>query len=179
VADKIIHETDVPVWLVPSHLSESILTDISPQRYILIPLDGSKLAENIIPYVKALIKQRDAETEIFLVSSINIPVIAYSDWTSKAQRMGEDLAAQRAASEAYLNGLVSALKAEGFIAQAKVLTGDPAEEIVKFAGEIKPRLIAMSTHGKSGLNRFIFGGVAENVLRRLQRTPLFLVKPTE
>jgi nucleotide-binding universal stress UspA family protein len=179
VADKIIHETEIPVWLVPSYLHETILTDSSQQRSILVPLDGSKLAQTIIPHVKELVKQRGVETEMILVNVVNLPVIPYTDWGRKSQTLGENLAALRTEGEAYLNGLVKTLKAEGFTARAEQLTGDPTDEIVRYAAEYKPRLIAMTTHGRSGINRFIFGGVAENVLRRLQRTPLFLVRPKE
>jgi nucleotide-binding universal stress UspA family protein len=179
VADKIIHETDVPVWLVPSHLSETILTDSSTQREILVPLDCSKLAQSIIPYVKDLITQREAETEMVLVSVVSMPSIPYSDWGGQNQKISQDLATLRKDAEVYLNNQVKAIKAEGFKVRGELLTGDPTDEIIRYAAEIKPRLIAMTTHGRSGLNKFIFGGVAENVLRRLQRTPLFLVRPKE
>jgi nucleotide-binding universal stress UspA family protein len=179
VADKIIHETDIPVWLVPSQLSELILTDSSQQRSILIPLDGSKLAETIIPRVKELVKQRGVETELIMVNVVTLPVIPYNEWGGKAQTLGENLSALKVESAAYLDGLVKTLQEDGFTARTEQLTGDPTEEIVKYAAEYKPRLIAMTTHGRSGLNRFIFGSVAENVLRRLKRTPLFLVRPKE
>jgi len=179
VADKIIHETDVPIWLVPSFLHETILNDSSASRSILIPLDGSKLAESVISPVKELVKQRGVDMDLVLVNVINQPVVAYSYWGNSPPLVGENLTALRTESQVYLNNLVQTLKSEGFSARSEQLAGIPAEEIVRYASEYQPRLIAMTTHGRSGLNRFVFGSVAENVLRRLQKTPLFLVKPRD
>jgi nucleotide-binding universal stress UspA family protein len=183
VADKIIHASEVPIWLVPAHLSETILTDSSPARSILIPLDGSKLAEAVIPDVKELIKQRGAEIEMILINVINQPVIPpyviYWNQTEQSRMVGETVAALKTNSQIYLNTLVETLKKDGFKARAVQAIGDPTEEVIKCAGENKPGLIAMTTHGRSGLNRFVFGSVAENIMRRLQKTPLFLVKPKE
>ena len=68
VADKVIHAANVPVWLVPAALSEGILYDNIPGRSILVPLDGSKLAEEVFPHVIKLTEQRKADTTITLVN---------------------------------------------------------------------------------------------------------------
>jgi nucleotide-binding universal stress UspA family protein len=179
VADKIIHETNVPIWLVPSHLHEKILDDTFDERSILVPLDGSKLAENILPYIKVLVKQRTAETEIVLVNVINKEVVPSVTYVYPYVKPDENLAALKTDNEAYMSGLVNTLKSEGFNARYEQLVGNPAEEIVRYAAEYHPRIIAMSTHGRTGWNRFIFGSLTEYVLRRLERTPLFLVRPKQ
>ena len=177
VADKVIHEAKVPTWLVPAQLHEDILYDKTPQRIVLVPLDGSKLAEEIIPHVKELTKQRGVETDIRLVhvakpKEVSVP-------PKEKELIGEDVTAFRTTGEIYLEGLVQQLRDAGFQAQAEQLIGDPAEEIVRYATKYHPRLIAMSTHGRAGFSRFVFGSVTENVLRRLQKTPVFLVRPLE
>jgi len=177
VADKVIHEANTPIWLIPASLHEDILYDKMPQRMILVPLDGSELAEAVIPHVIVLAKQRGAETDITLIN-VSKPA---SVKMSEAERglIGENIAALRTTGELYLKDIAKRFKDAGLKVESEQLVGDPAEEIVTYAANYHPRLIAMSTHGRSGFSRFVFGSVAENVLRRLQKTPMFLVKPPQ
>jgi nucleotide-binding universal stress UspA family protein len=71
---------------------------------------------------------------------------------------------------------VKKMEDAGLQTEYEQVVGDPAEEIVRYASTYKPRLIVMSTHGRSGFSRFVFGSVTENVLRRLQKTPVFLIR---
>jgi nucleotide-binding universal stress UspA family protein len=80
-------------------------------------------------------------------------------------------------AEIYLKRIAQDLESEGVQARVEQLVGNPAEEIVRYAAEYHPRLIVMSTHGYSGFSHFVFSSVTENVLRRLQKTPLFLIRP--
>lgn len=174
VADKIIHEANIPVWLVPAALHEGILYDKIPQRAILVPLDGSKLAEEVLPHVITLAKQRGAELKIMLVNVSKPEVVRLSK--EEKELIGKDVAALKTTGELYLKKIVKQLEDAGLDAEYEQLVGDPAEEIVRYAAAYEPRLIVMSTHGRSGFSRFVFGSVAENVLRRLQKTPVFLIR---
>jgi nucleotide-binding universal stress UspA family protein len=175
VADKIIHEVNVPVWLVPASLHEGIIYDNIPQRAILVPLDGSKLAEEVIPHAIALTRQRGVATKIMLINVVKpaAPRLSAED----RSLLGEDVASLSTAGEQYLKKLARKLTDDGLSVEYEQLVGDPAEEIVRYAAAYQPRLIVMSTHGRSGFSRFVFGSVAENVLRRLQKTPVFLIRP--
>lgn len=175
IADKVIHETNIPIWLVPAHLHNDILYDKTPDRTVLVPLDGSELAESIIPHVIALTKQRAAETDIVLVNVTKPSSVEVSQ--KERDLIGDDIASLRTAGQVYLDKIVKQFEDAGLKAEAEQLVGDPAEEIVRFASNYHPRLITISTHGRSGFSRFVFGSVAENVLRRLQKTPMFLVRP--
>jgi nucleotide-binding universal stress UspA family protein len=176
VTDKVIHEADVPVWLVPASLHEGILYDKIPKRIILVPLDGSKLAEEVIPHVIALAKQRGVDTKIMLVN-VSKPITPKLSEEDKSL-IGEDVTSLKTTGELYLKTVVKRFEDAGLNAEAEQLVGDPAEEIVRYAATYEPRMIVMSTHGRSGFSRFVFGSVTENVLRRLQKTPLFLVRPS-
>lgn len=177
VVDKVIHEAKVPIWLVPSQLSEDILYDTLPKRSVLIPLDGSKQAEAVIPYIEELTKQKGVETEILLIKVAKPSSVGFQISDENKTLIGENIAALRTAGEVYLDEMVKELKGAGLQARGEQLIGDPAEEIVRYAAKYHPQLIAMSTHGRSGFSRFAFGSVTENVMRRLQKTPLFLVRP--
>ena len=177
VADKIIHEANVPVWLVPAALHEGIIYDNIPQRAILVPLDGSKLAEEVIPHVFALTRQRAVATKIMIINVVKPAAPRLSEGDKSL--LGDDMASLKTAGEIYLKKMAKKLMDEGLTVEYEQLVGDPAEEIVRYAAAYQPRLIVMSTHGRSGFSRFVFGSVAENVLRRLQKTPVFLIRPTQ
>jgi nucleotide-binding universal stress UspA family protein len=178
VADKVIHESPVPVWLVPSQLHEGILYDKLPKNYILVPLDGSKNAEIVLPHVITLAKLRGVQNmEVLLINVMREPV-DIGDPSAK-ELIRENWSAMKTEGEMYLNEVVQRLAKEGITATAEQLVGDPAEEIVRYAANNTPRLIVMSTHGRTGFSRYVFGNTTENVMRRLQKTPLLLVPSPE
>lgn len=174
VADKVIHAANVPVWLVPAALHEGILYDNIPGRSILVPLDGSKLAEEVFPHVINLTEQRKADTSITLVN-VAKPAGSKINYEEKTL-IGNESSGLQTSGEIYLKKTVKQLENAGLTVEYEQLVGDPAEEIVRYAASYQPRLIVMSTHGRSGFSRFVFGSVTENVLRRLQKTPVFLIR---
>jgi nucleotide-binding universal stress UspA family protein len=176
VANKVIHESRVPIWLVPAQLHDDIIYDKFQERSVLIPLDGSKEGESVLPCIQDLTKQRGTQTEFLLVYVAKIPPVPM---VSQTREWISDINTIKKEGEEYLQNKIQQLKDAGFKATAILLDGEPAEEIVKYATEHHPLLIAMSTHGRSGVSRFIFGSVTENMLQRLRKTPLFLVGPRE
>jgi nucleotide-binding universal stress UspA family protein len=122
-------------------------------RRILVPLDGSTLAEAILPVVERL--ARDHEAEVVLLE-----VLA-------GQRTPEvEHEAERQAS-GYLERAVVSLRSRGLRrVQARVWYGDADQAIVNATAREQADLVAMSTHGRSGLDRLRFGSVAESVVRR-------------
>jgi nucleotide-binding universal stress UspA family protein len=176
VAEKVIHGSKVPIWLVPSQLLDDIIYDKFQERSVLIPLDGSPAAESILPHIQALTVQRGGETEFLLLYVAKLPPVPM---VSQSREWIEDINALKKAGQDYLDHAVKKLQAAGFQAKGELLEGEPAEEIVKYATDHHPRLIAMSTHGRTGFSKFIFSSVTEDVLHRLRKTPLFLVGPGE
>ena len=172
VAEKVIHVSKVPVWLVPSELREEIIYDIIPQRTMVIPLDGSKLSEAVIPYAINIAKQRGAETEMVLIHIENLITPNSSDQWKRQE--GEVIDKKK-----YLEGIVKRIGEGGIKARAELLMGNPAETIVNFVKDNPAQLIAMATHGHAGISRMIFGNVTENILHLLKKTPIFLVRPLE
>lgn len=130
---------------------------------VVVALDGSPVAEGILPFIEQIAGPLDIEVILLHVAKAvgaEAPIIA-------------DLNAQ-----GYLEPLVGSLKAKGVRAGARVRIGDPATEIVEAAEELKADLIAMTTHGRTGLGRLLFGSVAEAVLRA-SPTPVFLMRMRE
>ncbi len=132
---------------------------------VLVPLDGSTASESILVQVRRLVRGTDAEVVLLHVVEEN---------------PGEDgrayLRATMRARER-LRRLAVSLREDGIRAEGEVRSGDPAGGILRFAAEIEPALVAMSTHGRTGLARLIRGSVAERVLRHSTH-PLLLARPT-
>jgi nucleotide-binding universal stress UspA family protein len=135
---------------------------------ILVPLDGSQCAENILPKVEKLAAD--------LKASIALLRVALAHTFPGADPTEAEVAVVREAEE-YLQGIEERLKAKGFRVDSHVRYGDEAEEIMDHAAQKDIDLIAMSTHGRSGVKRFLLGSVAEKLLRHAPK-PIFLVRCT-
>jgi len=90
----------------------------------------------------------------------------------------EDVEARRTDAEEYLAPIAIDLRNKGVRVESRVRRGNPADAIVAAARESGADLIAMSTHGRGGLGRLVFGSVAQAVLRQVDM-PVFLMRATE
>jgi len=137
---------------------------------ILVPLDGSALAEAVLPRAIELAKDSGATVE--LLRAVEAHTIPGVDPT-------EDQVKVVAEGEAYLADVAARLKTDGVRDVAtSVWYGPAAYAIVEAAGLHKADLIAMTTHGRSGLGRLILGSVAESVLRGTT-VPILLIRVAE
>ncbi len=140
----------------------------------LVALDGSPVAEAIIPFILAIAGPLDMEVILLRVLEPQTPVVMEG-----STGIGlEDVAARRLDAQEYLAPLAAELRGKGVRVTTEVRRGFPAEEIVAAAREADADLIAMSTHGRTGLGRMIFGSVAEAVVRTAA-IPVFLMRTTE
>ena len=141
---------------------------------ILIPLDGSKTAEKVLPYAR------------FLAGSLNRPVelLAVVDIVEMATHMSADRARYLDTmiedsvrnSEQYLRGVAGTFP--GANTKCTVEKGKAEQIIIETAAADKGTLVTMATHGRSGMNRWLLGSVAEKVLRG-GTNPMLLVRATE
>jgi nucleotide-binding universal stress UspA family protein len=133
---------------------------------ILVPLDGSTLAEGVLPHVQALVKSLGAELVLLRVAFTH--VFPGADPIQSQVTVVQE-------AEDYVSGLAKRLQEEGVRAEAKVRYGDPVEEILDHVTWNHIDLIAMATHGRTGLKRVVMGSVAEHVLRRTS-VPMLLMR---
>ena len=124
---------------------------------ILVPLDGSPLAEQILVQVARLLRREDATVTLLRVAHVPYS-LARMDITGLLEE-------ERAAATSYLAETLRVLEKQGVRARSLLREGPPAEEILKAAAEEGSTLIAISTHGRSGVARWLLGSVAEKVLR--------------
>lgn len=170
VANKVIHASKVPVWLVPSELREEIVSDTLPKRSLVVPLDGSKQSEAALPHAAAILRQREAEAEIVLVyvretdSGLTLTRAALEQAEEQADKM-----------KAYLEKTAQSLRKAGLSVRTELLVGEPAEAIINYLKGNPAQLLAMATRARTGIGRMIFDSVTENVIHQVKKTPLLLV----
>ncbi len=181
VADKVLRASNIPVLLVAAGVPEEIIYDQWPKRTLMVPLDGSKLAESVLPHVETLVKQRIPQIdEVVLLRVCEPPAVpAYSEGgipLNWAQHEQEEMARERRAAAQYLTGVEKRLKDMGINARSVVAVGKAADEIISYVSKNPFNLIVMATHGRSGLGRLVFGSVAQNVLQAVT-SPILMIRP--
>ena len=135
---------------------------------IMVPLDGSDLAEAALETAIDILREHPATT-LLLVRAAEAPRPTASDSTIDKGRAVRE-------AESYLNGVVAGLRECGITrVSTAVWYGPAAPTIVEAASVEKADLIIMTSHGRGGIGRLIFGSVAESVLHGT-RTPILLVR---
>jgi len=140
-------------------------------RKILAPLDGSELAERALEHVRTVTKGRRAAKVILLQV---IPFPAHPAHTLSDELIRSESEKAEAYAKDYLAKVADSLRRDGIAVETAIVRGGPAEEILDYATQNKVDLIVMSTHGRSGVSRWVFGSVAERVLRH-SATPVLIV----
>jgi nucleotide-binding universal stress UspA family protein len=136
-------------------------------KTILLALDGSELAEQAIPAASELAVATKAGV---VLAAVVVPPERWPSSTMPQATLGEE----RDYAEFYLSSIVDRLRERGVKARVRVEAGQAAANLVAMADEEGAELVAMATHGRSGLGRWILGSVADRVLH-LTRKPVFLV----
>ena len=153
------------------------------EQRILIPLDGSKMGEAALPVVENLVSKLlpGAKVEVTLlqvVSSLTHYIIA-GEAGVRVPYTEKELEQIKKRAMGYLEKASESLKSQGATVKIKVGIGNPADEILRVADEIDANLIAMSTHGRSGISRWAFGSISDRVLRGATKPILLIRAPKE
>lgn len=143
---------------------------------ILVPLDGSELAEGVLPHVRDLAKGLHARVHLVQVLEVSVPELMVYSTAASAEAMEQATEKDRKEAEGYLSQLASRWQAEALDVSWEAVQGRAADMIVELAHSDKADLVAMSTHGRSGLGKLVFGSVADEVLREVG-IPVLLARP--
>lgn len=171
VAYKVLRSSKIPVCLIRAGITEEMIVNRSKGDKILVPLDGTKLAESVFPHVEALVKQFGSDRmEVVLLRVCEPPVVS-SGYPSVVSTGWEEQVAKekikcRLVAGGYLAEIKKRLKDAGVKAHTELITGKPPDEIVKYAGRGHISLIVMATHNRSGISRWAYGSVAEQIMLR-------------
>lgn len=142
-------------------------------RRILVPLDGSKRAESILPYVEELAKVHGSTLVFLQVIEPGATMVTPYDMAPYYDaEMGEQWVNE---AKAYLEGLQKEFSQKNFKSRIMVEQGPVVRTIIDAAQKENADLIAMASHGRSGLARVFYGSVAAGILQQADR-PLLLVR---
>ncbi len=138
-------------------------------KHLLVPLDGSELAEAALPMALAVAER--FESKITLLRVVNPPY-----YTGAGLEYGGFTTAVRQEAAAYIEAHQERLQNAGFNVHVRLIEADfVADAILDVAEELGIEAIAMSTHGRGGIRRWVFGSVADKVLQHAH-IPILLVR---
>jgi nucleotide-binding universal stress UspA family protein len=142
-------------------------------KKILVPLDGSPLAEAVLPHAQALAKSEGAEIVILRVPDLPAPDL-FTHNPAMANKIVEDSEIE---SDRYLKEEVKKIKGKGVKVTGLIREGPVPDTILAAAKETHADMIAMSTHGRSGIQRWLIGSVADRVVH-FSPIPVMLIHPS-
>ena len=148
-------------------------------KKIMVPMDGSELAECVLPHVQTIAGARGVQTVVFVqvVESLSLaPPWRGDTRLFTEEEMKQVDAKSKAFTESYLEKLVSGLDYGKVAIQKEVLVGRAAEQLAEYAGKNDIDLIIVATHGRSGVSRWVWGSVADRLLRSAE-VPVLMVRP--
>jgi len=178
VADKVVRATGQPVALIRARGVRSDLREKGVVNTMLVPLDGSDESEAVIPYVEELASKLKASVILFQAVPRAYHIQAIADGVAQIPYSDDEMQPLKAGADAYLSKVASRLADKGISTDQRSRIGKAAEEIIKVGDELHSDLVAMSTHGRSGIDRWVMGSVADKVLRG-GNTPVMLMRVPE
>ncbi|MDD5311919.1 MAG: universal stress protein [Dehalococcoidia bacterium] len=177
ITQKVLYGTEIPVLLIKSKSPE-----VSGEfNRILVPVDGSPFSESTLPYIEELTRKTDRE--VLLLHICEPPIVpSYGSrpinptWKKYQDNMWEEM---EKLSTNYLKTTMTALKKKGMNVKSRVeraQTGEVVKTIMKVSKEENVDLVAIATQGRTGVNRRVYGNVANKIVEELSQ-PILLIRP--
>jgi nucleotide-binding universal stress UspA family protein len=185
VADELVRDAPIPLLLIRPHDEAVDLRADPVPKHIVLPLDGTPLAEQILPHAGELARLVDAEVTLLRVVRPVTPNAYHHVGASLAEMTEQMLnqirrmqAALRQDAQTYLEAIAARLHAQSLRVRTRVAVAEqPAQAILQAASEVDAGLIALETHGRRGLERMFLGSVADKVIRAAP-LPVLVHRPT-
>lgn len=140
---------------------------------ILVPLDGSKRSEMVLPHAESLAVTYKAKIVLITVNELMFSTGVVDAFSPMA--FWEQNEETEKKSKSYLEGLTREFHTKDIRCEYRLENGRPVETILKTASDIKADLVAMASHGKGGLARVFYGSVASGIVNRIDR-PLLVIR---
>jgi len=142
-------------------------------KKLLVPLDASKRAEAILPHAESLAKGFGAKVIFLFVEEP--PMMLEHDEVVDQEKLAKQMALKRKEVQSYFDGIIERWRAKGITAEVLYGHGPVVKTIIDTAQREEVDLVAMASHGRSGLSRAFYGSVAAGVLHQIDR-PLLLIR---
>lgn len=177
IAMKVLHVCANPMLLIRAS-EESKAADETTVSSIIVPLDGSGLAETVLPHAAYIAAGLGVPVTLFRVYSLMPTMYSVAGYPSlelegtARDRIKEEI-------ERYLSDKVEELRSRGVRdVDSVAVQGDAATEIIDMAEKTKHSMVAMSTHGKTGVARWVLGSVTDKVVRQSGDAVLIVRSPS-
>ena len=173
---KVLQKVHIPLIIIRAEETAEQPAKVRLFNRILMTLDGSEMGEAALPYIAGLTGRLESEVILFRVvehgkhvrSIGGLEYVPYKDL---------DMYSMKIKAEKYLDGISSQLAGTKAVVRREVRVGDSPREIIKFAEEIDCSLIAMASHGRSGIEAWVHGSVTSKVLQAGDRAVWFVPSP--
>jgi nucleotide-binding universal stress UspA family protein len=171
---KVLQKTHVPTLLIRSSKAKATSIDAELKR-VLVALDGSHFSEAIIPYVEGLVEGTNNEVILLrIVEPVKLPFTAGYIEHEKYEK--EITAKAEEETKKYLHKKKELLRSKGINTSTALLKGHAASAILQYAESNAVSLIAITTHGFSGISKWAYGSVATNIIEGSAK-PILLFRP--
>jgi nucleotide-binding universal stress UspA family protein len=164
VADKVTRETYKPIIVIKAKEGGAVTAVKETCGRILVPLDGSREGEAALPYVAEIADKAGGEIVLLRVVERESHFVSAGEAFSQIPYTEEEMKPLREEVRRYLDEKAAGLNKRGINVSTERLEGDPAGEIMAFAEESGVDMVAMSTHGRSGFDRWTMGSVATKIV---------------
>jgi nucleotide-binding universal stress UspA family protein len=145
-------------------------------KKVMVPLDGSKLAECVFPNVESLVKGGQVGEVVFVrVAEPYSFSLTSGEELPKAEDIARFDAEARAAAEKYVQTVADRMKSTGVTVRGEALIGRPYVKLAEYANTGGFDLVIIATHGRSGVSRWVWGSVADRLLRAVC-VPILMVR---
>ncbi|MFQ5847930.1 MAG: universal stress protein [Candidatus Methylomirabilales bacterium] len=178
--EKVLHGTTQPVFVVRGRARQPHGAKIEPDT-LVVPLDGSTLAEQVLAYGGALAKALELKVILVrVVPSLRDYALHFTEFGKYPFAQVQDLVKKmNAQAREYLDMVGDRLQEQGVVAvERRVLHGHPAGTIIDMAQEVENCLIAMTSHGDSGIDRWVRGSVVDRVMR-YSENPVLVIRAVQ
>jgi nucleotide-binding universal stress UspA family protein len=146
-------------------------------KKILVCLDGSSLAEQMLPYATEVAERFGSG--VVLVQVLQVPSsLAAASAQGAESVIEEEMRRLAFESRTYLEGIAGTMRQKGITAEAVAIEGSPGDAIVEYAKAHEIELITIATHGRKNIGRLVFGSVAEHILKNTS-IPVLSLNPRE
>ena len=171
VTYKVIHESPMPVLAITPERARLHRAIISK---VIVPLDGSAFAETVLPHVATLARRMDLGVTLLRVVPEDAPL--FSDSVSLVDILAGMQEEAATGARDYVAGVARRLRDSGLDVDEVMLQGKASSRITEYAKGAEHGMIAITTHGRSGVSRLLLGSIAEGVIRE-SGCPVLVVRP--
>jgi nucleotide-binding universal stress UspA family protein len=171
--DKVLHKVNVPLLIIRAAEKPAKSTASSLLHRILAPMDGTEICETVLPYLGECIKNLKSEVTLLrvLAPGKHVHTVGGIDFVYFKDH---DMSSVRTQAQDYFKKIIRTLDGPAAVKKDEIKTGDPAEEIIKCAKETNSQVIALSTHGHTGIERWAYGSVTYKVLQIAKQSILLI-----